>query len=143
MQHSLNKYRNEWIHVNQMKNKEMRYPYLFNFYSELILRGLDVNNGLASGGENISNVRCAEDTVLLVEARSNARASGQDWKLRSVSKKSKECMILSRGDSPKSRLLIRGESLNYLGVLTLEGKIGKGRGVLTRQTRLSETWIRS
>jgi len=42
-------------------------PDLFNYYSELILRELEQENGLKVGGQNIANIRYADDTVLLAE----------------------------------------------------------------------------
>ena len=41
---------------------------LFNYYSEMILRELEVEKGLKVGGQNITNLRYADDTVLLAES---------------------------------------------------------------------------
>ena len=38
---------------------------LFNYYSEMILQELEVEKGLKVGGQNITNLRYADDTVLL------------------------------------------------------------------------------
>ena len=43
-------------------------PDLFNYYSELILRELDKRKGLRVGGHNVTNIRYADDTVLLAES---------------------------------------------------------------------------
>jgi len=43
-------------------------PDLFNLYSEMILRNLEDHNGLQIGGHNITNLRYADDTVLLAES---------------------------------------------------------------------------
>ncbi|KAK3755332.1 hypothetical protein RRG08_026062 [Elysia crispata] len=40
-------------------------PDLFNLYSEVILRNLDGNEGLKANGENLNNLRYADDTSLL------------------------------------------------------------------------------
>ena len=42
-------------------------PDLFNIYSEVILRKLDYP-GLKVNGENINNIRYADDTVLIAES---------------------------------------------------------------------------
>ena len=41
---------------------------LFNYYSEMILRELEEEKGLEVGGENITNLRYVDDTVLLAES---------------------------------------------------------------------------
>ena len=43
-------------------------PDLFNYYSELILRHLDSERGFLVGGPNITNIRYADDTVLIAES---------------------------------------------------------------------------
>ena len=40
-------------------------PDLFNLYSENILRNLDDLNGIKVNGENINNIRYADDTALI------------------------------------------------------------------------------
>ena len=40
-------------------------PDLFNLYSEVILRNLDGSEGLKANGENLNNLRYADDTSLL------------------------------------------------------------------------------
>ena len=42
-------------------------PDLFNYYSEMILQELEVEKGLKVGGQNITNLRYADDTVLLAD----------------------------------------------------------------------------
>ena len=42
---------------------------LFNYYSELILRELEQERGIQIGGQNVTNLRCADDTVLLAESQ--------------------------------------------------------------------------
>ena len=41
---------------------------LFNYYSEMILPELEVEKGLKVGGQNITNLRYADDTVLLAKS---------------------------------------------------------------------------
>ncbi|GFO11392.1 endonuclease-reverse transcriptase [Plakobranchus ocellatus] len=43
-------------------------PDLFNLYSEIILRNLDGISGLKINGENLNNLRYADDTVLIAES---------------------------------------------------------------------------
>ena len=41
---------------------------LFNYYSEMILQELEAEKGLKVGRQNITNLRYADDTVLLVKS---------------------------------------------------------------------------
>ena len=43
-------------------------PDLFNLYSETILRNLEDISGLKVNGENLNNLRYADDTVLIAES---------------------------------------------------------------------------
>ena len=51
-------------------------PDLFNLYSEQILRELNESDGFDIGGNNITNLRYADDTVLLSDFQKNS--IGQD-----------------------------------------------------------------
>ena len=47
-------------------------PYLFNFYSEYIIRKAELNNtdiGIRIGGERVNNIRYADDTTLIAETK--------------------------------------------------------------------------
>ncbi|GFN77919.1 retrovirus-related pol polyprotein line-1 [Plakobranchus ocellatus] len=43
-------------------------PDLFNLYSKIILRNLDDISGLKTNGENVNNLRYADDTLLIAES---------------------------------------------------------------------------
>ena len=60
-------------------------PCLFNFYAEYIMRnaGLDkAQAGIKTARRNISNLRYADDTTLMVESKKNYRAFWWKWKRR-------------------------------------------------------------
>ena len=47
-------------------------PYLFNLYSEAIMRNLEeLDEGVNIGGTRINNLRYADDTTLLAESKKN------------------------------------------------------------------------
>ena len=46
-------------------------PDLFNIYSEMILRNLENYPGVKINGENINNIRYADDTVLIADSEEN------------------------------------------------------------------------
>ena len=43
-------------------------PYLFNIYSEMIPRNIKRHEGVRVGGNNINNLRYADDTVLIADS---------------------------------------------------------------------------
>ena len=46
-------------------------PDLFHIYSEMILRNLENYPGVKIKGENINNIRYADDTVLIADSEEN------------------------------------------------------------------------
>ena len=46
---------------------EIRLPYLFNIYSEMILRGLEGMGGFMVGGHSLRKLRYEDDTVLIAQ----------------------------------------------------------------------------
>ncbi|GFN90559.1 retrovirus-related pol polyprotein from type-1 retrotransposable element r2 [Plakobranchus ocellatus] len=48
--------------VSPMKSTD-----LFSLYSEIIMRNLENHPGIKVGGQNINNLRYADDTVLIAE----------------------------------------------------------------------------
>ena len=58
---------------------------LFNVYAEYIMRkaGMDeTQDGIKIAGRNINNLRYADDTTLMAEAKKNSRTSWWKWKRR-------------------------------------------------------------
>ncbi|GFN95634.1 endonuclease-reverse transcriptase [Plakobranchus ocellatus] len=47
------------------------YPDLFSLYSQIIMRNLENHPGIKVGGQNINNLRYADDTVLIAENEEN------------------------------------------------------------------------
>ena len=60
-------------------------PCLFNFYAEYIMRntGLEEEQaGIKTAGRNISNLRYADDTILMAESKEELKCSWWRWKRR-------------------------------------------------------------
>ena len=107
-------------------------PDLFNYYSELILRELEKENGLRIGGHNITNIRYADDTVLLAESEEDLQrlldvvVQESERKGLSLNCKKTECMVVSKTESPTCILKVKDQrikqvsSFNYLGSLITE-----------------------
>ena len=114
-------------------------PSLFNIYTENIFEHIRESPGLAIGGENINNLRYADDTALLAENMQDL----QDL-LNRINERSQECgleinirktkiMIISRANiTPKADIYVNGEKLeqvesySYLGhLITEDGRCEK------------------
>ena len=63
-------------------------PDLFNLYSEFIFRYTEEQGGISLNGENITNIRYADDAVLMAYSQEelhnllNAVESALDWQRR-------------------------------------------------------------
>ena len=108
-------------------------PDLFNYYSELILREIKNEKGVRIGGHNITNIRYADDTVLLAESAEDLQrlldivVTESERKGLSLNCKKTECMVISkRLVCPKCPLLVKNQqivqvsSFNYLGSIITE-----------------------
>ena len=82
-------------------------PDLFNYYSELILRELGQDRGLRVGGHNITDIRYADDTVLLAESEEDLQrlldmvVVESERKGLSLNCKKTECLVNSKTESPR------------------------------------------
>ena len=103
-------------------------PDLFNYYSELILRELHSGKSLRVGGQNITNLWYADDTVFLAESEEKKKKLLDVVVRESVKKgmsincKKTECMVVSkRNDILKCKVKVKDETIkqvaafNYLG----------------------------
>ena len=109
-------------------------PDLFNLYSEVILRNLDEREGLKANGENLNNLRYADDTSLLAGSEEDLQrllnVVEESEKLGlSLNVKKTECMVVSKKkNTPECKLFSKGEQIRqvqkfkYLGyTLTSDG----------------------
>ena len=111
-------------------------PDLFNLYSETILRNLEDAPGLKVNGENLNNLRYADDTVLMAESVQQLQKLLDTVVLASekmglsLNVKKTECMVVSKKSSnPRCSLVSKGEHIKqvtkfkYLGYLiTSDGR---------------------
>ena len=111
-------------------------PDLFNIYSEMILRNLENYPGVKINGENINNIRYADDTVLIADSEENLQRllditieKSEEMGLTLNIKKT-ECMVISKkAIVPSCNLQSRGQQIKlvkkfkYLGyMITSDGK---------------------
>ena len=75
---------------------------LFNYYIKMILLELEVEKGMKVGGQNITNIRYADDTVLLAESVKDLKklldvvVRESELKGLSINCKKTECMLFQR-----------------------------------------------
>ena len=112
-------------------------PDLFNIYSEMILRNLENYPGVKINGENINNIRYADDTVLIADSKENLQRlldmtieKSEEMGL-TLNVKKTECMVISKKAIlvPSCNLQSRGQQIKlvkkfkYLGyMITSDGK---------------------
>ncbi|NSM56165.1 hypothetical protein HET73_00315 [Wolbachia endosymbiont of Atemnus politus] len=91
-------------------------PLLFNLYSEEIFKDLDSFSGIVVGGRNITNLRYADDTVLISDSFENLQnlldevnSRGKNFGLQINYKKTKS-MIISKSKLVSSSPLIADEN---------------------------------
>ena len=111
-------------------------PDLFLLYSEINMREIKDIDGIKVNGENISNVRYADDTALIADSESKLQhivdriVSTSDRFGLSLNVKKTFCMVISKKkESPKCHLVVDEQSIkqvkqfSYLGsILTSNGR---------------------
>jgi hypothetical protein len=94
----------EWFEVrNGVRQGCILSPYLFNMYSECIVRkvGFENNIGIKIGGRTINNLRYADDTTILAEEKEDMKKLLK--KLKEESKKARLSLNLK-----KSKIMTTG-----------------------------------
>ncbi len=110
-------------------------PDLFNLYSEIILRCLQDLPGVVINGQNINNIRYADDTVLIADSEEQLQAllnavilASAEYGLTINASKTK-CKVISRSGDERCYLAAEGtridqvKQFNYLGsLITSDGR---------------------
>ena len=96
-------------------------PDLFNLYSEIMLRNIKHNEGVRVRGNNINNLRYADDTVLIADSEEKLQNVLTTVTVESENKglqlnaKKTECMIISKQPYiPVCNILCKGERINQV-----------------------------
>ncbi|GFN84614.1 retrovirus-related pol polyprotein line-1 [Plakobranchus ocellatus] len=115
-------------------------PYLFNVYSEIILRNPDGISGLKTNGENLNNLRYADDTVLIAESGKQLQKLLNTVVLESermglsLNVKKTECMVISKKPSnPKCNLVRKGEKITQVTKFKYLGYLITSDGICTSE----------
>ncbi|GFO31268.1 endonuclease-reverse transcriptase [Plakobranchus ocellatus] len=88
-------------------------PDLFSLYSEIIMRNLENHPGIKVGGQNINDLRYADDTVLIPENKDHLQKllnivekESRKKRLELNSKKTEVMVISRKQESPKCDIFI-------------------------------------
>ena len=112
------------------------FPDLFWLYSEFAMRELRDKEGIEVNGENINNIRYADDTARITDSESKLqdivdKIVTESEKLGlSLNVKKTYCMVISKKkETPKCHLIVNGQAIrqvkqfSYLGsILTSDGR---------------------
>ena len=121
-------------------------PDLFSLYGEMIMRNIKDCEGIRIGGQNINNIRFADDTVLVADSEEKLQVMLDRVKLESERKglninvKKTECMVISK-KLPVQRMNLRCgnqmvkqvDSFKYLGSIITEDARCEVRWKLRRE----------
>lgn len=108
-------------------------PDLFNIYSEMIMRALQESRGCIIGGRNVTNLRYADDAVLISSSEKDLQelldiivSASEDQGL-SLNIKKTECMVVSKSKEQRicnitlnCQKIKQVQQFNYLGSLITE-----------------------
>ena len=101
---------------------------LFNYYREMILRELEVEKGLKVGRQNITNLRYADDTVLLAKSVEDLQklldvvVRESELKGLLINCKKTECMVVSKKrDIPRCSLKVKDQIINQVSAFNYLG----------------------
>ena len=91
----------EWTEIKRGVRKGcMMSPDLFSLYSEIIMREISDMKGIIAGGQNINNLRYADNTVLLSESRDDLQLIEEShwmWETGlSLNLNKTECMVITK-----------------------------------------------
>ena len=96
-------------------------PDLFNTYSEIILRNIKHHEGVIVGGNNINNLRYADDTVLIADSEEKLQnilttvTVENENKGLQLNAKRTECMIISKQSGISVyNILCKGERIKQV-----------------------------
>ncbi|GFO47360.1 endonuclease-reverse transcriptase [Plakobranchus ocellatus] len=146
--------------TNVLKNEDIKRgvrqgcvlsPDLFSLYSEIIMRNLENHPGIKVGGQNINNLRYADDTVLIAENKEdlqkllNIVEEESRKKGLELNSKKTEVMVISRKqESPKCDIFInkvklkQTEKFKYLGtIISNNGKTNREISARNAQAKIN------
>ncbi|GFO45212.1 endonuclease-reverse transcriptase [Plakobranchus ocellatus] len=126
-------------------------PDLFSLYSEIIMRNSENHPGIKVGGQNINNLRYADDTVLIAENKEDLQKllniveeESRKTGLELNSKKTEVMVISRKQESPKCDIFInevklkQTEKFKYLGtIISNDGKTNREISARTAQAKIN------
>ena len=95
-------------------------PYFFNIYTEFIFRESNELTGINFNGNNINNIRYADDTALLANSNEDLQKivdkvkKESDEKALNMNVSKTKTMVISRDKGKKQRYWLMGKTKNRL-----------------------------
>ena len=107
----------DWFHNGRdVRQGCILSPYLFNLYTEWIMReALEENDGVSIGGTRISNLLYADDTVLIAEDA--VKLQSMVDRISSISKQYGLVM-----NTNKTKVLVTGKTPSTIAI-TIDGRV--------------------
>ena len=143
----------DWVEVKRgVRQGCVMSPDLFSLYGEFIMRETEVVCGVRVGGQNVNNIRYADDTVLIADSEDGLRhllqvvKDASEEKGLSINVAKTECLVISKEQrQPRCSLEVDGcrvkqvDKFCYLGSWItsngrcekeIEHRIGEAKGAL-------------
>ncbi|GFN91009.1 endonuclease-reverse transcriptase [Plakobranchus ocellatus] len=119
-------------------------PDLFSLYSEIIMRNLENHPGIKVGGQDINNLRYADDTVLIAENKEDLQKLLNIVEEELNSKKTEVMVISRKQESSKCNIFInevklkQTEKFKYLGtIISNDGKTNREISARIAQAKIN------
>ena len=111
----------DWVNIKRgVRQGCVMSPVLFSLYGETIMRNIADLEGIKVGGQNVNNIRYADDTVLIADSEEKLQriidevdAAGEELGLK-INRSKTECMVMSKRSAPSCDLKIGNEPIKQV-----------------------------
>ena len=112
----------EWVDIKRgVRQGCVMSPDLFSLYGEFIMREAEGEGGVKVGGQNVNNIRYADDTVLIADGEEKLQRllqnvhTASEEKGLSINVAKTECMVMTKGkERVRCELNLNGERIKQV-----------------------------